>query len=746
MKNFDKFFTSSVIASLIIISLSTGLVNTSTYVNRNSIPFVLGQVAHAANELTQTSTEVNNCDPSSSCTTTPEQTTTIEVGNGNQISQDIILRNLHCTNFSTCDLVGNERVNLGETGGGIIFDEGTNNINSQVALNDANSVNNNDISQQTKGENNDCHDNADCISETEVTSSVGRNLNGIIFNPVTSSDNTNTQLNIASGSSNDNDISQTQEQNNKFCNAECINSVRDIQNIGFMLGEIIGAQGNGNTNTEIMVLNGSANGNTITSTGNQENSHCTNPGGISHFCSNGAIQSAGIGSTHPGAVFVDSNSVNSVTLLTVNSSNNNTVADNSLQQNKQCEDSQCENSVVSGPSLGLTGTGGIFGAIDSTNSQNSSQISSTNQNEVTSSERQVNNDCRDEASCSNGLATGEGIGRTISSPIFDTGTNNTHTQNILQIGGSNGNIVNTYGSQDNNNCRTDTDCLNLAGMSGSIGGQSGPFLDDSGNNNSITLSITNINSANNNKVDQRTAQENIDCTVGSFCFNAYESGAIIQPVSAGITVNSGDNNLISSTIVVTNSANNNKINQEADQTNQHCSKISSCSNSAITDSNIVLSHDNIVNDESNKQIVESSFFNDINNENSISQQVKQDNLCREDSECGNTGNLTANINGQNNQVVDQSLRQNNLCLSNAICNNDGKVVDVSGSNTQSNTCVSGASCLNNGTDNKNICTNGAACTNIGTNTKIISNGDPCSNTTDNSIMICSHGRIINRPT
>ena len=114
--------------------------------------------------------------------------------------------------------------------------------------------------------------------------------------------------------------------------------------------------------------------------------------------------------------------------------------------------------------------------------------------------------------------------------------------------------------------------------------------------------------------------------------------------------------------------------------------------------------------------------------------------------CDNNGIMTADIQNENNQLIDKSIYQNNLCLNNAICNNNGEVVGASGSNTQSNTCVGGSSCSNSGIDNRNICSNGATCTNDGTNTKIISTGDPCAPKADNSVTICSHGRIINRPT
>ena len=116
-------------------------------------------------------------------------------------------------------------------------------------------------------------------------------------------------------------------------------------------------------------------------------------------------------------------------------------------------------------------------------------------------------------------------------------------------------------------------------------------------------------------------------------------------------------------------------------------------------------------------------------------------MCRT-SICVNSANLTATINGENNQNIDQNLGQNNLCVKTSSCINDGKVVGVSGSNTQSNTCVEGSTCNNTGTNNKNTCVSGATCNNTGVNTKVISHGDTCNSGADGSTTICSHGRIV----
>ena len=740
---------SSVAAMMVIINLTLSLTDPSTYLISDTL-FFFGQGVHAANGITQTTSEVNNCDPSSSCTTNPEQTANIGIGDGNRVDQDIVLNNLNCTTSSTCNLLGFESANLGQKIEATVIDEGSNNINTHSVTNDANTVNNNNqISQQIEEENNFCHDGAECPSRTEFFSSAGNAVGGVIMNEATSADNVNTELVTTSGSSNNNEVHQIQEQNSNSCNAVCTNFARERVEIGSVLGGGILSLGTGNMNTNIALMNSSANGNTITSIGEQENHHCTNPAGIFHDCSNSkGTQSSSIGSLGIGVIISNSNGVNRMTVMSQSSSNDNSFLDDSLQHNNECKDSQCGNSVSSNSIIGDTSAGEIFAlGSGSTNNQNISKIFSTNENQLVSKEIQENSNCVDEAVCGNGLHNSMVIGRVGSSVIFEPfggGLNNTHSQQIVQTGSGNGNLMNTYGTQTNSNCRTSGHCMNLASTGGGIGGESGLAIEDNGNNNVIFQNFTSNNSGNNNNINQKTLQENLNCTLGSFCFNSYGSDTAVQTGSEIIS-NSGNNNTIKSTYAVTDSNNNNQIFQQADQTNSNCSDGSTCLNSAGSLSLITLTPNNIVINKSNIHVVESNAINGVNNENSIVQLVNQNNLCREDSDCNNEGTLAADINAENNKQIDQSLTQQNLCLTQSTCSNNGIVEGGSGSNGQSNICVSDSTCSNSGTDNKNVCTNGAVCTNSGTDTKIISTGDPCSNTTNNSVTICSHGRIIHRP-
>lgn len=149
----------------------------------------------------------------------------------------------------------------------------------------------------------------------------------------------------------------------------------------------------------------------------------------------------------------------------------------------------------------------------------------------------------------------------------------------------------------------------------------------------------------------------------------------------------------------------------------------------------------ISNSQDNQSITQVNFISDTNNQNNIAQKIVQDNFCRT-SICSNAANLSATVNGENNQNIDQNVGQNNLCLDSSTCLNNGKVIGASGSNSQSNVCVDGSSCNNSGTNNKNTCVTGATCNNTGVNTKVISDGDSCNSGSDGSTTICSYGRIV----
>ena len=69
-------------------------------------------------------------------------------------------------------------------------------------------------------------------------------------------------------------------------------------------------------------------------------------------------------------------------------------------------------------------------------------------------------------------------------------------------------------------------CANLASTAAFIVGASEAFIEDNGNNNVIFQSVTNNNSVNNNNINQKTSQENLNCTLGSFCFNSYGSASL----------------------------------------------------------------------------------------------------------------------------------------------------------------------------------------------------------------------------
>lgn len=122
----------------------------------------------------------------------------------------------------------------------------------------------------------------------------------------------------------------------------------------------------------------------------------------------------------------------------------------------------------------------------------------------------------------------------------------------------------------------------------------------------------------------------------------------------------------------------------------------------------------------------------------------QKNGCLENSQCENQGVLEF-VAVNSGEKGDQSLNQNNLCINESNCINNGSVKDGSGSNTQSNKCIKDSSCSNTGVNNENICVKGATCDNSGTNSKIISIGDPCENTSTDTKVICTNGRIITRP-
>ena len=156
----------------------------------------------------------------------------------------------------------------------------------------------------------------------------------------------------------------------------------------------------------------------------------------------------------------------------------------------------------------------------------------------------------------------------------------------------------------------------------------------------------------------------------------------------GFIQNFGDNNTISDSVVDVSSNNDNKIKQETKQINQNCSDSTFCLNTGFAKANIGSgASPNIVSVESDQNISQNTLNSNINNDNSISQVLTQDNFCGPTSDCENNGNVTTEVAGQNGQTIDQTLNQNNLCFKSSQCLNDGKVIGLSGSNSQSNICL-----------------------------------------------------------
>ena len=398
-------------------------------------------------------------------------------------------------------------------------------------------------------------------------------------------------------------------------------------------------------------------------------------------------------------------------------------------------------------------TNGFSGSLQNTehntNIDSIFNINSSNGNEITRNIQLINKDCGSTTFCSNtvGQASLISVGNQRNDRIVTLGSNNSNSIITTAVESNNNNIINENVNQGNVGCNDATICNNEMDATSRVGVSFNRPIDSQGDNNTISNVISLSKSNNANYIQHELDQQNENCKGGPSCTNFITVDANIGVSQTFFVENTGNNNIIDNSIITTNSNNNNKIEQISEQANSHCSA-STCNNSGVINTNIgvigVIESPFLINNEDNKVLTNSESSINTNNNNKVSQQLDQTNLCRT-SHCANTANVSSTIDGKNNQVVEQTLDQNNLCLTSATCSNDGKVIDVTGSNTQSNTCIAGASCSNSGTDNKNTCTNGATCTNTGTNTEVISNGDPCAPQTDNSVTFCSAGRIITRP-
>ena len=196
MKNIIKFFEFTVVAAPFVILLSTILLNPFVNTSPESLPLIFGQIANADNEITQTSSEVNNCDPpnmcssflgqnaivgsgdgndisqglihlnqckfsnpdpssSTLCDTITEQNAIVESGNGNDMSQDLTSVN-QCVEVDFCGGGGIQTQAVGRIQLGEVFDEGTDNENLQTTITDPKSYNDNTAIQVVQEANQNC--------------------------------------------------------------------------------------------------------------------------------------------------------------------------------------------------------------------------------------------------------------------------------------------------------------------------------------------------------------------------------------------------------------------------------------------------------------------------------------------------------------------------------------------------------------------------------------------------------------
>ena len=222
-----------------IIVLSGGFANGfhSISFSSNSGRFV--QWVFADNTINnQTSTSNINCDSTSSCITNPSQRSFIGGGDENKIDQLIDLQNNHCTGSSTCDLTGNEQASISQSNEGEIFDGGTGNVNTQTSHSDADSNNVNKIFQRQSELNKQCDGKSNCSGEAVAQASVGKSFGGFIFS--FGNDSKNTETILKSKSSNDNSLSQNDNQHIEGCpGTDCSNFVSNIQGLSTAFSGII---------------------------------------------------------------------------------------------------------------------------------------------------------------------------------------------------------------------------------------------------------------------------------------------------------------------------------------------------------------------------------------------------------------------------------------------------------------------------------------------------------------------------
>lgn len=543
-----------------------------------------------------------------------------------------------------------------------------------------------------------------------------------------------------------NSISQKTSQGNLHCHNVSVCNEESVYtaDIGAKQSADILAAGNNNEiHDQISDDANSINQNTINQQLDQKNQNCQ---GITS-CQQYETRFTDIGASGNGVIFLTISNNNNITksISNTDSGNKNNVGTQVLQTNNGCKDMQeegCHNDVIVSNSLISNSVNDFLGSEGDNNTgiQSIRNAESGNKNTVSQYSSQDNEACHNASGCGNIYLHDSELGNSGNGFMSNINGNNTSIQDISNTGSYNENTVLQKSNQANNNCSNAAGCFNFAQQSSRSEIGNG-LMFNIGENNFIRTSITNNNSSNNNKVEQQLTQQNNNCD-GSLCANDISSTYLGSTDAGGIS-NAGNNNNISTSVINIDSNNDNKIKQDASQINFHCSASSSCNNSGIEFAGVgIVKLPFIITSESNTAISNNSSNISTNNNNAISQNMDQSNLCRDQSNCNNSGNLTANINGQNNQNIDQSLTQKNLCLEGSTCNNDGKVVGISGSNTQSNICLKNSACSNNGTNNNSICLSGSSCTNSGIDTKVISKDSSCSSGVDGSTTICTHGRII----
>ena len=123
-------------------------------------------------------------------------------------------------------------------------------------------------------------------------------------------------------------------------------------------------------------------------------------------------------------------------------------------------------------------------------------------------------------------------------------------------------IVSNSGEQKSDCIKSD--CTNNVFTISLIGSPSpSGLIENHGINNKISQNYVAANSNNNNKLDQKTNQDNKNCEQQTSCLNTLDSEVEIGSAGNGIIVNNGDNNTISDGITTVNSNNNNNLVQQA---------------------------------------------------------------------------------------------------------------------------------------------------------------------------------------